>query len=157
MRINDVAAGLLFLAISAALATGAWGLANPSAQPFGPGAFPILVAVLLGICSVVLLAASTRDPGRGPFIAVADWTRSPAHVLRFLLVPGSIAFYVLFVGELGFLFTGGGILMALFIAGRVPWARAAVMAVAIPLVVHSLFYIGLKVQLPWGLLEPIRW
>jgi putative tricarboxylic transport membrane protein len=31
------------------------------------------------------------------------------------------------------------------------------MAVAIPLVVHSLFYIGLKVQLPWGLLEPIRW
>jgi putative tricarboxylic transport membrane protein len=157
MKINDILAGVLFLALAIGLAAGAWGLPNPSAQPFGPGAFPILISVLLGICSVFLLASSIRDAHRGPLVALADWTRSGPHMLRFLLVPAVVAFYVLFVDILGFLIAAFLILLVLFRAGGVATARSTVLAAGIALLVHTVFYVGLKVQLPWGLLEPIRW
>jgi putative tricarboxylic transport membrane protein len=157
MKINDVMAGLLFLALAAALASAAWGLPNPSAQPFGPGAFPILIAALMGLCAAILTGTALRNSARGPWIALADWTRSRAHVARFLLVPIAIAAYVLFVDEIGFLIVASAILLVLFLSGRVPVLRSIGLAAGVALLVHSLFYRGLSVQLPWGLLDPIRW
>jgi len=157
MKINDVLAGALFLALAASLALEAWTLPNPSAQPLGPGAFPLLLAALLGLSAVILLIGSLRAPSRGPLVSLAAWTRSPPHLGRFLLVPLAGAFYVLFAETLGFLPAAFAILLALFLSLRLPALRAAALSAAAALMVHTIFYLGLGVQLPWGLLEPIRW
>lgn len=157
MRINDALAGVLCLALAVALAAAAWNLPNPAAQPFGPGAFPILLATLLGLAASILLVRGAADTSRGPLLAFADWTGSRAKVARFALVPASVAAYVLFADAAGFVPTAAGILLALLLSGRVPLVRSALLALGGALVVHSIFYLGLGVQLPWGLLQPIRW
>jgi len=72
-------------------------------------------------------------------------------------VPLAGAFYVLFAETLGFLPAAFAILLALFLSLRLPALRAAALSAAAALMVHTIFYLGLGVQLPWGLLEPIRW
>jgi putative tricarboxylic transport membrane protein len=157
MKINDLLTGALLLALSVVLALQAWTLPNPSAQPLGPGAFPLLLAALLGLSSVFLLVGSVRDENRGALVSLAAWTRSPSHLARFFLVPLAGAFYILFAETLGFLPAAFSILLALFLSLRLRVARAAGLSAAAALMVHSIFYFGLGVQLPWGLLDPIRW
>jgi putative tricarboxylic transport membrane protein len=78
-------------------------------------------------------------------------------VIRFLLVPASVLFYIYFVTSLSFLPTATLILLVLLLSLGVSPGIALANAVVIPLIVHTAFYIGLGVQLPWGLLAPIRW
>lgn len=157
MKVNDSLAGVLCLILAAALAAAAWHLPNPAAQPFGPSAFPLLLAVLLGVSASVLVVRGALDAGRGPPIAPAAWARTRAGVARFGLVPAAVLAYVFLVEDLGFIPAAAGVLLVLFLAGRVPPARSAVLALGAALAVHSVFYLGLGVQLPWGLLAPVRW
>jgi putative tricarboxylic transport membrane protein len=78
-------------------------------------------------------------------------------MLRLLLVPAAVIFYMALAETLGFLPTAAVILVTLFIAGGVTLIRATALALITALVVHTVFYLGLSVQLPWGLLAPIRW
>jgi putative tricarboxylic transport membrane protein len=157
VKINDIFAGILLLALAIALAAGAWGLPNPAGQPFGPAAFPHLLALLLGLSSVILLVTGIRDESRGPLMALAGWTRRRPQVVRFLLVPAAVIFYILFADELGFLVAAVIILSALFLAGNIPATQSLALAVGAALLVHTVFYLGLSVQLPWGLLDSVRW
>lgn len=157
MKVNELVAGLFFLVVAGLYAAGAWSLPNPSQQPLGPSAFPLILAGLLTLCAVLLAWQGARASERGPALALADWTRNPAALARLLLVPGAVLFYVLASEALGFLITAAVILATLFLAGGVRPRLALPLALAAALVMHSIFYLGLGVQLPWGPLEPVRW
>jgi len=157
MKFNDVFAGLTLLVVSALVASASWNLPNPAQQPLGPSAFPLILAGFLALCAVILATTGSRAVERGPLLTRADWARSPAPVLRLLLVPVVVVFYIAFAETLGFLIVAPFVLLALFLAGGVRPALAIPLALIAALVMHSIFYLGLGVQLPWGLLEPIRW
>ncbi|HEV7259636.1 MAG TPA: tripartite tricarboxylate transporter TctB family protein [Bosea sp. (in: a-proteobacteria)] len=157
MKFNDLFAGMLFLAVAAAVAFAARSLPNPSEQPLGPSAFPLILSGLLGLCAAILAVNGARATPRGPLFALADWARNGGTLLRLLLVPAAVVFYILCADPLGFLLTAALILAVLFLAGSVRPLHAFALACIAALVIHSLFYLGLGVQLPWGPLEPFRW
>ena len=125
MKINDVTGGALFLILAFALGLGAWNLPNPGEQIFGPSTFPLVIASLLALCSVILLAGGFRSVGHAPLFAWSDWVRHPWLVARFLLVPAAVFAYVTLVELLGFLPTAAAILFVLFLSGHVQVVRAA--------------------------------
>ncbi len=157
MKVNDGLLGLALLALSISFWLGADGIPNPSRQPYGPEFFPQLLAALLAIPSILLIGAGWRGRGTGPPIAFAPWTRDGSSVLRFLSVPVAVAGYVLLVEDLGFLPIATLVLLFLFSLSRVPLLRATPLALCMALLAHTVFYLGLGVQLPWGLLSPIAW
>jgi putative tricarboxylic transport membrane protein len=157
MKVGDFFMGLVLLGLSVGVFVYARTLPNPVRQPYGPGAFPSLIAVLLGIAALVLIWQAWRR-GEGRFeIRLAPWARDPRALFRFLLVPAAVLFYIYFVRTLGFLPTTALIMLVLLLSLRVSSVTAVANALVIPLAVHTAFYVGLGVQLPWGLLAPIRW
>jgi putative tricarboxylic transport membrane protein len=83
--------------------------------------------------------------------------RSAKRVARFFLVLASVAFYVLLIDDLGFLITAGLVLIVLFLSLGVRAWYALAISILTVLLVYTVFNTALKVQLPWGLLEPMRW
>jgi putative tricarboxylic transport membrane protein len=59
--------------------------------------------------------------------------------------------------KLGFLICASTILMAMFWALGVKKTWIVPIAVLVTLVIHSVFYKGLRVPLPWGILMPLQW
>jgi putative tricarboxylic transport membrane protein len=157
MKINDVTGGVLFLLLAITVGVGAWHLPNPGEQIFGPSTFPLVVASMLALCSVILMAGGLGSTGDTPFFAFSDWTRDPGLIVRFLLVPAAVFTYVTFVEALGFLPTASAILFVLFLSGHVRPLRAGILSVCMAILVHTIFYLGLSVQLPWGIMDPVRW
>ena len=102
-----------------------------------------------------LCVAGVRQ--RQPIGALGPWMREPRAVLRVALVPLGVALFVLLAEPVGFLPCAVVLLAALQIADEVPVLPALATALVVALAVHSAFYLGLDVQLPWGLLEPVRW
>ena len=68
---KDVAAGLLFMVLAAILAYNAGSLPLGTAGRMGPGYFPLMLAGILGILSVVILVGAFRYDG--PPIRVPEW------------------------------------------------------------------------------------
>ena len=157
IKINDTVAGLLCLIGAAALWISARGLPNPAQQPVGPGAFPALVAVLLGLVALYLIASGLRTTPRAPLVTLSAWTRQPVKVIRLLLIPAAVILYIVAVETIGFIPLMFVILCGLLLASAVRPIVAFVTALAVTLFVHTVFYVLLKVQLPWGLLDAIRW
>ena len=156
MKVNTITLGIIAALAAIGLGIAGLQLPNPSRQIYGPGFFPVLLAVLLAVTSVVLIVEGVRE-AKAPFIEFQPWTRNPVYLLRFAMIPAGVAFYILCVNSLGFLPTVSLLLLSLFLVMAVRWTVAIPVAVGTALAVHSLFYLGLRVQLPWGLLEPIRW
>jgi putative tricarboxylic transport membrane protein len=78
-------------------------------------------------------------------------------VIRFLLIPLAVVIYIVAVEPVGFIPLMFMILSALLLACAVRPLVAVIVAVAMTFFVHTIFYVLLKVQLPWGLLDSIRW
>src|SRR6185369_1751167 len=83
-------------------------------QSIGPGAFPGLIAILLGGCSIALIWRGWRERASQPLVAIGAWLSSLQHVRNFLVTVGALVFYVLAAEKLGFLPCGVIILGALF-------------------------------------------
>jgi putative tricarboxylic transport membrane protein len=122
-------------------------------QKFGPAWFPGLVAAGLGLCGAALVFSGFRS--RTPWLRFPEWldrARSRAAVFAVLF---GVLFYILAADKLGFFFSGI-IIVALWV--RVlgaSWRMTTLTAVIAPLIIHLAFYKGLRVPLPWGVLE--RW
>ncbi len=156
MRFNDALIGLAFLVLSAVVLVDIQSYPDFTGQKIGPGAFPGLLAILLAGCSIALMWRGWRERQQQGFIAVGAWLSSPRHVRNFLVTVGALVFYVLAAEELGFLLCGALILLALFLTLRVRPAWAIPLAIALPVVIHLVFYKMLRVPLPWGVL-PVLW
>jgi putative tricarboxylic transport membrane protein len=156
MKFNDAVLGAVFLALSIAVLVAIQGYPKIPGQSIGPGAFPGLIALLLGGCSIALIWRGWRERRAQPLVAMGAWLGSPRHLLNFLVATGALAFYVLAADKLGFLVCGALILLSLFLALRVKPLLAVPLALALPVVIHLIFYKLLRVPLPWGVL-PVLW
>lgn len=156
MRFNDAVLGGAFLALSIAVLLDIQGFPTIPGQKIGPGAFPGLIAIVLACCSVALIWRGWRERQVQPLVAVGAWLGSPEHVRNFLITVGALVFYVLAADKLGFLVCGTLILLAMFLTLKVKPSHAVPLAVALPLVIHLIFYKLLRVPLPWGVL-PVMW
>ena len=59
---KDVSAGLLFIAIAALFALGTQELDFGAARKLGPGAFPLLLAAVLGLLGLIIVVQAFRNP-----------------------------------------------------------------------------------------------
>ncbi|HUG58138.1 MAG TPA: tripartite tricarboxylate transporter TctB family protein [Candidimonas sp.] len=157
MKVNDALIGLMLGIFAIFVLLMAQSFPPIPGQNFGAGLFPKAIGVGMLICSALLIWHGIKNKKNAPPMAMPAWLRDKASVARFLLIPASLAFYFVVADFLGFLLTAGLLLFVLFLAFRVRWLTALVVAVIGALVIHFMFYSILKVPLPWGLLETVAW
>ena len=122
-------------------------------QKFGPAWFPGLIAVGLAICGAALLYKGARRAV--PWIAFPEWMQRAQSRAAVIALLGGLVFYILAADTLGFHLTSI-VIVALWVRMLgASWRMTILVAVVAPLVIHLAFYKGLRVPLPWGLLE--RW
>jgi putative tricarboxylic transport membrane protein len=157
MKLHDTLCGLLLAALGIALLVYARSLPPIPGQNVGPGFFPGVVAIGLIATGLVLALVTLRNRPGGPWLAFDDWVRSPRLLLTFAITAGSLAFYVALADRLGYFVTAPLVLGAILAAFRVQWVVIIPVGLAVPALIHYIFYSMLKVPLPWGVLTPYAW
>jgi len=157
VKLSDAVLGLLLLALSAAVPIASRGFHAVPGQNIGPGAFPQLVASLLAFCAVLLMLRAARSGQLRPWLLPGAWLRLAPQRRAFVVCVGGMLLYVGLSDRMGFIPCGVALLLALGLALRQPWQRVVPQALLAPLVIHTIFYKGLKVPLPWGLLSGVAW
>ncbi len=157
MKLNDAIFGLLLLVLGATVLGLVQSFPKIPGQQVGPALFPGLIATGLCVGGLLLLVRGWRDRVTVPWFALEDWVRSPRHLAGFLVLVGSVVFYMLLSQRLGFLVCSALILTTLFYTLRVPLARSVIVALVATLVIHFAFYKLLRVPLPWGVLANYAW
>jgi putative tricarboxylic transport membrane protein len=159
MKINDMLSGLLLLVLAACIGVNISGFPTIPGQNIGPAAFPGLLSFLLGVCAVLLIIKGWRaravEPQ--PWLQAGAWMRSGVHARNFLITVGCLLFYILASEWLGFIISAVVVLAVMFTALGVRGRWIMPLAFAITLLIHTIFYKGLRVPLPWGLLMPLQW
>jgi putative tricarboxylic transport membrane protein len=92
-----------------------------------------------------------------PWFVLGKWVRSVHHLKNFLLTLACLVFYILASDVLGFIVCSTLILAVLFLAFSVRVKLVFPLAILVTLVIHAAFYKGLRVPLPWGILQPLQW
>ncbi|WP_313700858.1 tripartite tricarboxylate transporter TctB family protein [Achromobacter sp.] len=141
---NDRILGIAALALAVFMTAAGWSIEAPFAyEPVGPRAFPLLLALIIGLCGLRLVYKGGHAVERNP--AGAN---------------GRIALMVVFVTVYAFLFQWLGFivatsLMTIFV-GRLfggSWVKCAIGGVVMSIFFFVLFDKVLDVVLPGGLLE----
>jgi len=140
---NDRTLGGLAVLMALTLVAFGWGLAAPFAyEPVGPRAFPIITAILIGACGLILLVK-----GRG---AVEP---NAAGVNRGILaISATLLAYAFLFQPLGFVLSTA--LMSAVVARifGASWGQSAVTGVVLSVGSFLLFDHGLDVVLPTGVM-----
>ncbi|MEO6567321.1 MAG: tripartite tricarboxylate transporter TctB family protein [Opitutaceae bacterium] len=174
MRLNDTLTGILLFVVGVAVAGYAQTFPPSPGQQIGPGLFPSVIGCGLALCGVVLLVSAVRQSramaalrlretanvseGRdGAWLEFDEWVRRPRMVLNGALVIADLIFYALVVDRVGFFVTALVFLTVLLLAFGVRRRWIPVLAVAVTLGLHLVFYTLLRVPLPWGWFERIAW
>ncbi len=157
MKFNDAISGLLLLLLAVAVLVNVSSFPTIPGQNIGPAAFPGLLAWLLLLCSVLLIVRGFRSSVRTPLVEMGAWMRSPYHLRNFFITTGCLLFYILASDFLGFLICAFAILCTLFWALQVRARLIVPIALGVTLLIHTIFYKGLRVPLPWGILLPLQW
>jgi putative tricarboxylic transport membrane protein len=153
LRIHDTLSGAALIALAAAILWHIQGFPPMPGQKFGPAWFPGLVAAGLGVCGAALVFAGLRSGA--PWLRFPEWVHRERSRAAVLAVLGGVVFYILAADKLGFFLTGI-VIIALWVRVLGASGRMTIlMAVIAPLIIHLAFYKGLRVPLPWGVLE--RW
>ncbi len=157
MKFNDAVTGGALLALALAIFVHVAGFPQIQGQQVGPAVFPTLIGALLATCGLLLIVRGLADAKTQVWAEPGRWMKSPYHRRNFLLTVGCLLFYVLASETLGFLLCGVLILAAMFWSLSVRRALILPLALLITLVIHAVFYQGLRVPLPWGVLQPWQW
>jgi putative tricarboxylic transport membrane protein len=157
MRIHDSLLAVLLIALAVAIAVHARGFPPMPGQGFGPAFFPTLIAAGLLLAALVMLGSVWRRGRAGPPIELDDWVRSPRKLVEMLLLVGGVLFYILLSEPLGYFLTAPVALLMFLVATRVRMRVAVPVALLVPLLIHYIFYSGLRVALPWGILVEHAW
>ena len=156
MKLHDILSGALLMLFGFGVAAYARTFPATSGPGIGPGTFPVLIALGISACGVVLIRSGWKQP-RTRWVEFEDWVRRPRMALNGMLVIGALIFYALAVDTLGFFITGFVILVGLFAAFGVRWRWTLPVAIGVTLGLHFAFYTLLRVPLPWGWLEGLAW
>lgn len=157
MKFNDAISGGVLLALAIAILVNIQSFPRIPGQSIGPSAFPGLLAVLLAVSAVILIFKGLRDRAAAAWIVPGAWLRSSHHAGNFLLTIGVLLFYIFLSDRLGFILCGTAVLGALFWKLRVRPLLILPIALGATLIIHLIFYKGLRVPLPWGVLLPVAW
>jgi putative tricarboxylic transport membrane protein len=140
--VSDRLTGLILLALAVAYGIMASGYQAIIGDPLGPAAFPIVLAIPLGLLSVYLIIRPDREPA---------WPKGPALLKQSLAIVAFVA-YAYLLEPLGFLV---GTFLAVVVLGWLLGARlrqAGAAGVGIAVVLFVLFDNLLGLPLPSGLL-----
>jgi putative tricarboxylic transport membrane protein len=151
LRIHDTLIGAALIALAATTLWHIQGFPAMPGQKFGPAWFPGLVAAGLGVGGAVLVFSGFRSGA--PWLQFPEWVRKERSRAAVLAVLGGVVFYILAADQLGFYLTGIVIIALWVRVLGASWRMTILMAVIAPLIIHLAFYKGLRVPLPWGLLE----
>ena len=152
MKLNDAVFGALFLVLSLLVLWTVQGYPKIPGQDIGPAAFPAMIAVLLAVCSLMLIVQGVRARGGAAWFAREDWTAERRPLIAFGTTVGALVLYVVASDRIGFLVLGVAMLLAMMLALRVRPLVAIAVSVVATVAIHVVFYKGLRVPLPWGLL-----
>lgn len=155
MHFSDSLFGLVLLATGLIIVVHSQGFPAMPGQDYGPSLFPTLIGVGFGLCGLVLLVGGRRRHER--WVRWDDWVYSAHHLGNWLAVPAALGFYILASDWLGFLPTAVLVLYGLFLKLRGRPLSSLAAAVALSLLIHTVFARYLLVPLPWGLLTPVAW
>jgi putative tricarboxylic transport membrane protein len=148
MRRLNIAAALVFLALSAITVAGTSDLAYWSDFAPGPAFAPIWVAAAGAVLALLLLAQEMRNPSPEP----ADLPPRPA-LLRVLLTIAALAVALVLAPRLGFVASVAALtLFVLLAVERRRIVPSLVVTVLTAALVHGVFVAWLNVQLPKGFL-----
>ncbi|NBS56203.1 MAG: tripartite tricarboxylate transporter TctB family protein [Betaproteobacteria bacterium] len=157
MKFNDAISGSALLALAIAILVNIQSFPKIPGQSIGPAAFPGLLAGLLAACAVVLIVRGLKERAGSAWVTPGEWLRSPHHLGNFLLTIGVLLFYILASEKLGFVICGVVLLASMFWKLRVRPALILPISLGATLLIHAIFYKGLRVPLPWGVLLPVAW
>ena len=171
MKFNDAVSGAVLLALALAVLVNVQSFPKIPGQNIGPGAFPGLLAALLAGCAIVLIikglqrrkhangTASAAVENKSPveWFTAGAWLQSPPQLRNFAVTVGSLLFYIAASDWLGFIPCAIIVLVAMFLTLGVRHRLILPIAVVVALVIHWVFYKGLRVPLPWGVLLPYAW
>jgi putative tricarboxylic transport membrane protein len=152
MRVNDAITGAMLLAF--AIATFAYARTLPAipGQEYGAAVFPMLIAIGLAGCGVLLIASGYRH-WQGA-VVWNDWARTHHAWVRLAVVFALILAYILAAPVLGFVPISIIILLVFLLMMGVRWWIAAAVAIAATFLIQQTFVGLLRVPLPLGLLGP---
>lgn len=157
MKIHDSLNGALLLVFAIAVYWHTLDFPVMPGDQIGPALFPRIIAAGLAISGIALIIGGIRRRATEAWVEVPDWIRSPRLVAGFAIVVAGLLVSYLFFEQLGFLVCAPLLLAALMGVFQVrPW-KIPLLAIGISLLIHAIFYKGLGVPLPWGLLAPWAW
>lgn len=155
MKFDDAVLGVIIFIFGATIIYLSSGFEALRHISYGPGFFPTIIGAGLVLCGILLIGRRILEgmPG-GRWIELGDWSRSPRHIVNFVLVPLSVVIYILISDMVGFFLS-----MILLLSIQIAWfTRRLWSSVAIALFVTlflQIFFQGfMSVPLPWGVLEP---
>ena len=154
MRVHDSLTGAVMLLLGIGFLIGSSRFPVPIGQPYGPGLFPSLLGVGLGVCGIVLIIAGRRHGLQRRAVVLAPWTRSRRARRRALLVPIGILCYVTAAPTFGFVLTATAILSTLMMALDRRLLPSLLVAVVSAVAIQLLFGSLLRVPLPPGVFFP---
>jgi putative tricarboxylic transport membrane protein len=157
MKINDAISGALLMALAIAILVTIQSFPKIPGQNIGPGAFPGPLAVLLAFSAVLLIVRGLKERATQPWVTFGAWLRSPRYLRNFAVTVACLLFYIALSGILGFIICGIVVLCAMMWTLRTRPQVFIPVAIVATLVVHTIFYKGLRVPLPWGVLQPLAW
>jgi putative tricarboxylic transport membrane protein len=152
MKINDAIFGAVFLLLGVVILVHVQAFPKIPGQQVGPAIFPGLVSAGLAVCGVLLIISGIRNRAEHPWHEMADWMRSPQHLLGFGAIVAGLVAYILFAEAVGFLLLAPLLLLLWFKVLGVRTGMAIIVAVVATLVIWYAFYKLLRVPLPWGVL-----
>ena len=157
MKLNDAISGLLLLALSIAVLVAIQSFPKIPGQNIGPGAFPGLLAGLLAFCSLLLIWRGIKERATQKWFEPGAWLKSVPHLRSFAVTVACLLFYIGLSNTLGFIICGFVVLCAMMWTLNTRPQLFIPIAIVATLVIHTIFYKGLRVPLPWGVLLPIAW
>mgnify|MGYP003345840018 CR=1 FL=1 len=157
MKFHDTLSGAALLLLALAILFNISSFPTIPGQNIGPAAFPGLLAGLLALCAVLLMLKGLRSREPQPWVVLGEWMRSGYHLRNFAITVGCLLFYILASDALGFLICAVTVLMVMFWALQVRGRLIVPLAIGITLLIHTIFYKGLRVPLPWGVMLPLQW
>lgn len=157
MKFNDAIAGALFVAIAIFVFVYAGSFPAMRGVAYGPDLFPRVIAVLMGVGGATLIVGALRPAGRQPWLQLAEWARQPRSYVLFAAVVGSMVFYIVASGRLGFLLSTFLMMSGLLQVTRGPGrlVSSLVVAAAVSAGLYLIFARMLRVPLPFGIVESL--
>lgn len=158
MRIGDRALALFLVILGLGVIVATFGFPRyPGSNLVGPALFPRIIGVGFIACALAVLHAGRGLPASERRAALDPAFRDRHRLGAFLAVPATVLVYLALAETLGFIVTVTGLLSGLFLLFRLRPLRALLTAIVAAVLIHALFYRGLSVPLPWGILGAIAW